>query len=248
MNIGIIGTGSIGGTIARQLAAAGHKIRVANSRGPDSVRSFADEIGATAVDVNDAVKGADVIILAVPLPAMAQLPSGLFDALPADVSIVDTSNYYPDLRDPRIPEIDSGMPESVWVSRKLGRPVIKAFNNILAHSLAQLGRPEGAPARLAVAVAGDNLRSKQIVMALVNETGFDPVDAGALEESWRQQPSTPAYCCDYGVELMSKGLAAAQKGAASEKRDRLADLFTKLGPNPSHADIIAMNRSLNPLT
>jgi hypothetical protein len=76
----------------------------------------------------------------------------------------------------------------------------------------------------------------------------DPVDAGSLEESWRQQPSTPAYCCDYGVEMMRKGLAAAVKGDAPKKRDRMPDLFVKLGPSPSHADIVAMNRSLNPLT
>jgi predicted dinucleotide-binding enzyme len=248
MEIGIIGIGSIGGTIARKLKAAGHEIRVAHSRGPEGVRGFADEIGATAVDVNGAVEGADVIILAIPLPAMAKLPAGLFEAVPLDAPIVDTSNYYPGLRDPRIPEIDEGMPESVWVSKQLGRPVIKAFNNILAYSLAELGLPEGAPDRLAVAVAGDNPKSKQIVMALVNETGFDPVDAGSLEESWRHQPSTPACCCDYGVETMRKGLGAAVKGTASEKRDRMPDLFVKLGPSPSHADIVAMNRSLNPLT
>jgi len=247
MKLGIIGTGNIGGTIARKLKAAGHEMRVANSRGPEGVQGFADEIGATAVDVNGAVDGVDVIFLSIPLPAMAELPKGLFKAVPRNVPIADTSNYYPGMRDPRIPEIDEGMPESVWVSRQLDRPVIKAFNNILAYSLAELGRPEGSSDRLAVAVAGDDVKSKQIVMALVNDTGFDAVDAGSLDESWRQQPSTPAYCCDYGMEMMRKGLAAAVKGDAPKKRDRMPELFTKLGPNPSHDDIIAMNRSLNPL-
>lgn len=150
---------------------------------------------------------------------MAELPKGLFQAIPRNVPIVDTSNYYPGMRDPRIPEIDEGTPESVWVSKQLGRPVIKAFDNILAYSLAELDRPEGSPDRLAVAVAGDDVKSKQVVIALVNETGFEPVEAGSLEESWRQQPSTPAYCCDYGVEMMRKGLAAAVKGDAPRKRD-----------------------------
>jgi predicted dinucleotide-binding enzyme len=104
------------------------------------------------------------------------------------------------------------MSQSVWVSKQLGRPVIKAFNNILAHSLAELGRPEGSPGRLACAVAGDDARSTQIVMDLVNETGFDPLDAGSLDESWRQQPCTPSYCCDYDAETTRKGLAAAVKG------------------------------------
>lgn len=248
MKIGIIGIGNIGGTIARKLKASGHEICVANSRGRESVRRFADEFGATAADVNGAVAGVDIIFLSIPLPAIAELPNGLLKAVPEDVPVVDTSNYYPGMRDPRIPEIDQGMPESVWVSRQLGRPVIKAFNNILAYSLAELGRPEGSSDRLAIAVAGDDVKSKQIVMALINETGFDPVDDGSLDESWRQQPSTPAYCCDYGVEMMRKGLAAAIRGNAPTKRDRMPELFAKLGSNPSHADIIAMNRSLNPLT
>jgi predicted dinucleotide-binding enzyme len=125
MKVGIIGIGNIGGTIARKLKAAGHEIRVANSRGPESVRRFADEIGATAADVNRAVADVDVIFLSIPLPAMRELPKGLFQEVPQRVPIVDTSNYYPGMRDPRIPEIDQGMPESVWVSRQLGRPVIK---------------------------------------------------------------------------------------------------------------------------
>lgn len=108
MKIGIIGMGNIGSTIARKLQAEGHEIRLANSRGPEGVRSVADHIGAKAVDVDDAVKGADAIILAIPLPAMARLPKGVLDAVPADVPVVDTSNYYPGLRDPQIPEIETG--------------------------------------------------------------------------------------------------------------------------------------------
>jgi len=122
---------------------------------------------------------------------------------------IDTGNYHPGLRDPQIPEIDAGMPHSVWVSKQLGRPVIKAFNNILAHSLAGLGRPVGSAGRLDIAVAGDDVRSKQVVMDVGNETGFDSVDAGSLDESWRQRPGTPAYCCDYDAEKTRKGLAAA---------------------------------------
>ncbi|ACB64299.1 NADP oxidoreductase coenzyme F420-dependent [Burkholderia ambifaria MC40-6] len=245
MEIGIIGTGNIGGTLARRLKTAGHGIRVANSKGPAAVEDFANEIGATAADVKGAISGADVIVLAIPLPAMAKLPADVFDSIPSHVPVIDTSNYYPGLRDSRIPEIDEGMPESVWVSRQLGRSVIKAFNNILAHSLAHLGLREGSPNRLAVAVAGDDDDGKQIVMELVNQIGFDPVNAGSLEDSWRQQPSTPAYCCDYGAAMMRKGLAAAIKDEASVKRDRMPELFAKLGPNYSHDDIVAMNRAAN---
>lgn len=248
MNVGIIGAGNIGGTIARKLAKSGHHVRLANSRGPESVQAFADEIGAIAVDVIGAATGVDVIILAIPLPAMANLPKDLFEAVPAEVPIIDTSNYYPGLRDPQIAEIENGMPESMWVSKQLGRPVIKAFNNVLAYTLAELGRSPCALDRLAMAVAGNDARAKQVTMALVNEIGFDPVDTGSLEESWRQQPATPAYCCDYDAVKMRKGLDAAVKDLASEKLHRMGELFAKLGPNPMHRKIVAMNRSLNPLT
>lgn len=82
-------------------------------------------------------------------------------------------------------------------------------------------------------------------MTLVNQVGFDPVDAGSLEDSWRQQPSTPAYCCDYDAQTMRTALSAAIKGAAAQKRDKLPELFGKLGPSPSHDDVVAMNRAVN---
>ena len=115
MKIGVIGTGNIGGTLARKLSAAGHDGRVANSRGLEGVRAFADEIGATAVDTRGAVEGADVIFISNPFPAVAELPKDLFNVVPEDVPVVDTGNYYPGLRDPQIPEIDAGMPHSVGV-------------------------------------------------------------------------------------------------------------------------------------
>jgi len=245
MKIGIIGTGNIGGTLARKLSAAGHEVRIANSRGPEGVRAFAKEIGALPVDVRGAVEGADVVILSIPFPAVAKLPKGLFDNLPASVPVVDTSNYYPGLRDPRIPDVDAGQVESLWVAEQIGRPIIKAFNNILAYSLANLDRPLGASDRLAVAIAGDDARAKAIVSVLVNEIGFDPVDAGALAESWRQQPSTPVYCCDWNAGETREALAAAKPGEAPRKRDSLAEHFAKLGPGATHADIVRLNRALN---
>lgn len=244
MEIGIIGIGAIGSTLARKLSARGHSVRVANSRGPEAVHGFADEIGAAAVDVYGAVKHADVVILSIPFPAVEKLPKDLFDAASRDLVIIDTGNYYPEMRDPRIAEIDAGMPESVWVSNQIGRPVTKAYNNILAYSLSELGQPQGSPNRLAVAVAGDDARAKRVAMELVSETGFEPVDGGALEESWRQQPSTPSYCCDYDAEAMREALAAAVKGEAEKIRDNWKESFATLPANPTHADMVALNRSL----
>lgn len=253
MKIGVIGIGEMGGTLARRWSGKGHGVRVANSRGPEAVRQFADAIGAEAADIHGAVAGADVVVLSIPFPAVAQLPDDLFDRAAEGVVIIDTGNYYPDVRDRHIPEIDAGMPESVWISQRLGRPVFKAFNSILFHALFELGKPEGSPDRLAIPVAGDEVRGKQIVMGLVNEMGFDPVDGGSLEESWRQQPSTPAYCCDYGVVKTREGIRAAVKGRAEQIRDHAwREGYGRLYANkPSHADahadVIAMNRALNPL-
>lgn len=186
MKIGVIGIGNIGGTLARKFAASGHTVRVANSRGADAVKDFAASIGAEPTDVFGAASGVDAVILAIPLPAVAALPVDLFTSLPAAVPVIDTSNYYPDLRDPHIEEIDEGMPESVWVTETLHHPVIKAFNNVLADTLAAGGRLPGDPNRLASAVAGDNDTAKRTAMKLVSEAGFDPVDDGLLEDSWRQ--------------------------------------------------------------
>ena len=180
-------------------------------------------------------------------PAIAKLPKNLFDDLPPEAPVVDTGNYFPGMRDPQIAELDAGEVESVWVSKQLGRPVIETFNNILAYSLAELGRSEGSQGRLAIAMAGDDVRQKEVVCGIVNEVGFDPVDAGSLDESWRQQPATPSYCCDYDAATMRKGFASAVKGEAPKKRDHLVKIYASLGSSAGHADFIALNRSLNPL-
>lgn len=253
MKIGVIGIGKMGGTIARRWSEKGHSVRVANSRGPEAAKLFADEIGAEAAGIYGAVEGAEVVLLSMAFPNVAKLPKDLFDRAAEGVVIIDTANYYPDVRDPRIPEIDAGMPESVWVSRQLNRPIFKAFNSIMFYALSKLGKPEGAPGRLAIPVAGNDPQAKQIVIGLINEMGFDPVGGGSLEDSWRQQPSTPAYCCDYGVERTREGIRAAVKGKAetirdTEWRERYGKLFAnKPAYADVHADVIAMNRSLNPL-
>ena len=109
--------------------------------------------------------------------------------------IIDTGNYYP-LRDGFIAEIDEGMVESEWTSHMLGRPVIKAFNNIVADSLLHRGLPKGSKSRIALPVSGDDARAKELVIGLLDQIGFDAMDAGPLSESWHYQPGTPAYCPD----------------------------------------------------
>ena len=207
MKIGIIGAGNIGGTLTRRLAALGHDVVVANSRGPDTLKALADESGARAVTVEEAAHGRDVVIVTIPEKSIPALPKNLF-ADRRDTVVVDTGNYYP-RRDGKLGAIEEGTTESRWVSQQLGHPVIKAFNNIYAKHLMENGRPRGDAKRIALPVAGDDARTKSVVMRLVDELGFDPVDAGTLDESWRQQPGSPVYGTDHDAEGVKRALAAA---------------------------------------
>lgn len=216
MKIGIIGAGNIGGTLTRRLRELGHEVFVANSRGPDTLRDLAAQTGAIPVTIQEAARSGEVVIVTIPERHIEDLPNNLFAGVPESVVVVDTGNYYPRQRDGRIDEIEAGMPESVWVAKQLGRPVIKAFNDIYAEHLGTLGKSKGAPGRIALPVAGDDARAKGVVMNLVDELGFDPVDAGTLDESWRQQPATPVYAKDFDAQGVREALAQARKERSPE--------------------------------
>jgi predicted dinucleotide-binding enzyme len=222
MRIGIIGAGMIGGTLARRLASLGHEVAIANSRGPDSLRDLAAETGARPVTTEEAARAGEIVVVTIPLHAVADLPKGLFSGVPADVVVIDTCNYYPS-RDGRIREIEDGQVESGWVSAQLGRPVVKAFNNIYFKSLLEKGRPEGAPGRVALPVAGDPPDARARVRHLVAQLGFDPVDAGGTEESWRQQPGTPCYGTELGEPRLAEALAAVDRNRVPEYRKAADD-------------------------
>jgi 8-hydroxy-5-deazaflavin:NADPH oxidoreductase len=208
MKIGIIGAGNIGGTLTRRLTSLGHQVSVANSRGPETLADLARETGATAVPVTDAALGAALVIVTIPEKHIPALPKRVLDGTAEGAVVVDTGNYYPQ-RDGRIAAIEAGTAESRWVEQQLGRPVVKAFNNIRAQHLLELGRPAGAPGRIALPVAGDDPAAKAVVMALVDELGFDPVDAGGLDASWRQQPGSPVYAADLDAEGVRRALDEA---------------------------------------
>ena len=219
MHIGIIGSGQIGSILARRLSALGHQVLIANSRGPESLAALAAETGATASTVEQAGRAGDVVIITIPQKAVPELPQGLFAGSKA--VIVDTGNYYP-TRDGRITAIDEGLTDSEWVVQVLGRPVIKAFNNIVAPSLDSRGKPAGASGRVCLSIAGDDPAAKQVVMRLVDELGFDGIDAGSLADSWRQQPGAPAYCMDLDQAALRAALADAS-AAETAKRRHAAD-------------------------
>jgi predicted dinucleotide-binding enzyme len=146
MKIGIIGAGNIGATLARKLAAGGHSVNLAGSKGPEEIRDKAVEVGANPVAAQDAVKDVDAIVLSIPFARISDV-SGIFANVPANTVVIDTSNYYP-FRDENIADVDGGKPESVWSSEQLGRPVIKAFNAVLAETLANGGTAAVQPTGL----------------------------------------------------------------------------------------------------
>lgn len=223
MRIGIIGAGNIGGALTRRFRAAGHDVAVANSRGPDTLAGLAAETGATAVTVEEAARDRDVVIVTIPEKEIPELPQDLFAATPPDVVIVDTGNYYPQQRDGRIDAIEAGTTESRWVADQLGRPVVKAFNNIYAQHLLERGRPAGDPARIALPVAGDDPAAKAVVIRLLDDIGFDGVDAGGLDESWRQQPNMPVYGTDGDVAGVRRALGEASPERPAAFRARPGD-------------------------
>jgi predicted dinucleotide-binding enzyme len=218
MKVGIIGAGNIGSALTRRLTAVGHEVTVANSRGPETLRDLAAETGAHAAPVTEAAEGADIVIVTIPQKNILDLPAGVLDGAAAGAAFVDTGNYYPRQRDGRIDALETGTPETRWVERHLGRPMVKAFNSILAQHLQELGRPAGAPERIALPVAGDDSAAKAKVSALVQELGFDAVDAGGLDESWRQQPGSPVYLADLDAEGVRNALTAASNDRPEEFR------------------------------
>lgn len=199
MKVGIIGAGQIGGTLTRRLTDLGHEVFVANSRGPDTLSDLAAETGATAVSVPEAVRGVDLVVVTIPEKNIPNLPAGLFADTPDQVVVVDTGNYYPRQRDGRIEAIEAGMPESKWVAQQLGRPVIKAFNNIYASRLLESGRPKGAAGRIALPVSGDDQAAKAIVpmsWALTESMPESLMSPGGSSQARPYTPrtSTPMVC------------------------------------------------------
>ncbi|MGM5068706.1 NADPH-dependent F420 reductase [Rhodococcus qingshengii] len=215
--IGILGAGSIGSTLTRRLSEAGHDVKVANSRGPETIDSSLCEYGARRVEAEVVAVDVDVLVTSIPFNMMPGIVS-LVAALPPEVVIIDTSNYYPH-RDGNIPAVDSGQAEGEWVSEILGRPVVKAWNAITSQSFAAKATPSGAQGRIAIPVAGDKATGRDIAMGLVEDTGFDAFDAGALADSWRQQPASPVYCTDLTLREIPAALAAADKVSIPKLRD-----------------------------
>lgn len=222
MKIGIIGAGLIGGTLTRRLRALGHDVAVANSRSPETLADLAAETGATAVWAADAATDADLVIVSIPQKNVPDLADGIVAARRPDAPVIETNNYYPQQRDGEIAAIEDGQVESVWVSEQIDAPVYKVFNGIWWKHLLEKGSPAGTPDRIALPVAGADGAGREVVHGLVDELGFDPVDAGPISESWRQQPGTPVYGKDFDAANTRSALTQASPERTAEWSARSA--------------------------
>lgn len=193
MRIGIIGAGHIGGTLAGLFVGAGHEVAVSNSRGPETLAGLVEELGGRvqAMNAADATRFGDVVVVAVPFGRYRELPT---EAVSGKV-VIDTNNYYPQ-RDGHFEELDSDRTTSseLLQAHLADARVVKAFNAIQWMRLRDDGRPAGDPERLGIPISGDDEEAKRTVAALIDQIGFDPVDAGTLAEGGRKhQTGAPAY-------------------------------------------------------
>jgi 8-hydroxy-5-deazaflavin:NADPH oxidoreductase len=212
--VGFIGSGHIGSQVARQAVAHGYDVVMSNSRGPETLAALVAELGpkARAATAAEAAKAGDIVVVTVPLKNYRAVP---VEPLAGKI-VIDTNNYYPQ-RDGHIPELDS---ESTTTSELLQAhlptsKVVKAFNHIYAAQITTDGRPAGTKNRRALVIAGNDAAAKATVAKLLDEFGYDTVDAGPLSESWRIQRDTPGYGPRRTAEELRKDLAAAQRPLAT---------------------------------
>ncbi|MFV8376580.1 NADPH-dependent F420 reductase [Flavobacterium sp. LB1P62] len=258
MKIGIIGAGLIGKILAKKFSETGHTVSLADVKGAAKIQAIAGSIGAKALEMDEVAKNTDILVIAIPLLRIPELAQALKGKVEDHVVIIETTNYWPH-RDGKIEEIENGTVNSVWVQQQLGRTVVKAFSNIGAYSLAVEGKPKNSKDRIAIAVSGDIQEEIDVVMRLVDSAGFDGLDSGSLEESWRQQACGPAYCTDLQLEELVKARKSAQRESLAEKQklsfDKMQDLGSEYfdilisGKYPAgfvdHA--VDINRSINGL-
>jgi 8-hydroxy-5-deazaflavin:NADPH oxidoreductase len=212
--IGLIGAGHIGSQVARLAVAQGYDVVISNARGPQTLKDLVAELGprARAATPAEAATAGDIIVITIPLKNYRSVP---VEPLAGKI-VIDTNNYYPE-RDGRIAELDD---ESTTTSELLQAHlptsrVVKAFNHIYASQLTTDGRPAGAADRRALVIAGDDPDAKATVAHLLDEFGFDTVDAGPLNEGWRIQRDTPGYGPRRNAEELRRDLAAATRPPAT---------------------------------
>ncbi|WP_299169328.1 NADPH-dependent F420 reductase [uncultured Arthrobacter sp.] len=210
--IGFIGSGNIGSQLARLAIQNGYGVVMSNSRGPETLIDLIDELGdrARAATPEEAAEAGDVVVVSVPLKAIDAVPAAPLKGK----TVIDTNNYYPE-RDGNIPELDdeSTTNSELLQQRLPDAQVVKAFNNIYAAHFTSKATEPGTPGRRALPIAGDDDGAKRTVASLIDQFGFDVVDAGPLAEGWRFQRDTPVYGPEYDVDQVREGLTQAKRYA-----------------------------------
>jgi predicted dinucleotide-binding enzyme len=206
MKLGIIGAGMIGRAVAAVVTKAGHEVMLSNSRSPKTLFSLCGTLGCRAGTPEEAAAFGDIVLVAIPLEAYRTIPAAPL----AGKIVLDANNYYFE-RDGHIDELDRGeTTTSELVARQLPHAkVVKVFNAIQAGDIERCGTPAGTKDRRAQPIAGDDAEAKLIVVKLLDEIGFDVVDAGPLKEGFRFQKDTSAYCVPLNAVQLKDALAAA---------------------------------------
>ncbi|TNC05706.1 NADP oxidoreductase [Methylobacterium terricola] len=208
MRIGIIGAGYVGRAVAQHAVAGGHAVMVANSRGNQSLFSLSIALGCRTGTAAEAAAFGEVVVAAIPLHAYPTLPRAEL----AGKIVLDAMNYYPE-RDGPLAELDArrATTSGLLAAHLPAARIVKAFNAIRAQDLETDGRPAGTPGRRALPLAGDDVPAKAVAAELIDQFGFDPVDAGSLAESWRFERAKPAYCVPLDRAGLLQALAAAER-------------------------------------
>lgn len=205
--IGIMGAGFIGQACAQLFLEAGYEVMLSNSRGKESLYSVVSNIPDCQIgNSEDAIHFGEMVLIAIPFHNYTSLPANLL----ANKIVLDATNYYPE-RDGAFPQLDRyEITTSQLLAQHLSKSyLVKVFNAILAKDIVKDAKPHGGLHRRALPVAGDNIETKKKVFDLLDQSGFDYVDAGTLAESWRFERAKPAYCIPLNAQGMQKALAEA---------------------------------------
>jgi predicted dinucleotide-binding enzyme len=204
--LGIVGAGKFGTTLARTAVAAGYDVAISGSGPADDIALTIDVLapGAHAATTTEVARHADIVVLAVPTHRFRELQPDLF----AGKVLIDATNYWPpvDGEDPELADAPGGTSTIVQQHFPAAR-VVKSLNQLGYHQLEENQRRHGAPNRIAIGAAGDDQLAVRTVMRLLDRLGFDPVDAGPLENGLALEPDGSPIATTYSADELAKLVA-----------------------------------------
>jgi 8-hydroxy-5-deazaflavin:NADPH oxidoreductase len=221
--LGIVGAGKIGTAVARAAVASGYDVAISGSGAAERIELIVDVLapGAHPVTIDDVVRHADLIVLAVPMHRFRELPRDLF----AGKILLDAMNYWEEIDGIDDELATAPMGTSIVVQQRFSTSqVVKSLNHLGYFKFEQGRRPRGATGRLAIAAAGDDPVAVAAVMHLIDRLGFDAVDAGSLTAGLALQPSGPVFGISHSHDGLSNLLRSeAQSPLSGGLRGARAD-------------------------